>query len=184
MNNKGFTLVELLAVVVITGLVMGIATYGIVGTIQRSRDRNEEMFVEKIGEIVDEYIAFNGSSFAVSGNSYCVKNCSTNPIYAKKINANIGLNVLVQEKLVDNNKFVNPVSKKRCLDGGKNPSIVMYRDDNYVYYYYVDLSGDKTSCNVSSKNDILSTMTVDLVKDLKNKGVSLPNNLKEKYGVS
>ena len=48
MNNKGFTLVELIATIVVLALVMGLASYSIVGIIKRSKEKNYELLVTNI----------------------------------------------------------------------------------------------------------------------------------------
>ena len=47
MNNKGFTLVELLATIVILGVVMGIATYGVLSAINNSKLKSENCSLKK-----------------------------------------------------------------------------------------------------------------------------------------
>ncbi len=48
MNSKGFTLVELLATIVLLALIMGITTYSIASIIQNSKNKNYELLVNNV----------------------------------------------------------------------------------------------------------------------------------------
>lgn len=176
MNNKGFTLVEVLAVVVILALVMGIGYSGITSTINSSKNKSETIFVEKLSSAIDEYIDLNGSKLGETTSVYSFKKCylsNCDDEDAYEVNAvllnGITINDLVVEKLLNEEDIVNPSNKKNCLDG-KDPSIKIFRDDDYVYYYYVDLSGDNTSCDISDDNGIINTLPSSLLDNVKASG--------------
>ena len=184
MNQKGFTLVELLAVLVILGLIMGIATYGVVGTINSSKRSSEKIFVDKLSNFIDDYLAENGSYLHFDVNEYyCVRNCS---IHVYKSVDTVTLSDLVDASIVDKDKLVNPANGKSCLGGNddKGPNIVIFKSDEFVYYYYVDLSGNNTYCEVSDDNNLLFKMPNDLIISLNSKGVFLPERLKQEAGIS
>lgn len=191
MNNKGFTLVEVLATVVILGLVMGIAVYGINGTINNSKNRTEELFVERIKDSIDNYLELNGSllseSSGVNSNlSFC--KCIKADCYDADTDScileeededgfkikkgyyaianeldSITFDDLVNENFLDRPKVVNPANKKACLNG-VNPVIRIFRDNDFVYYYYVDLSGENTSCELGDSVSIIDTLSDSLRK--------------------
>ena len=128
MNRKGFTLVELLATIVILSVVMGIASYGVIGIIRTSRKNTEAVFVNRIADYIDEYLTLNSSSFKFSNVEYCVDSSCSNKAYrvvsdSAVSNRIIGLNDLIASGIVDADKMVNPVNKNNCLNG-KNPSIL------------------------------------------------------------
>ena len=184
MNQKGFTLVELLATVVILSVVMGIASYGVISIINTSRKNTEKVFVDRIAGYIDEYLALKSSGFKFDSVGYCVNNDCSNEAYRVVSDSFISLNDLVDSGIVDADKMINPVNKKNCLSDGKNPSIFIYCDSRFVYYYYVDLSGSNTSCDISEDNDLIYKMPNDLIADLNNKGVNLPSHLKHEAGIS
>jgi len=184
MDRKGFTLVELIATVFILSLVLGIASYGIIGTINNSKKKSEEIFVDKIAVAIDEYISLYGSTFVRisedENSGYLITKCSNSScsLENKKevkvyelYNSNFGyegfkISTLVNENLFSDNKLVNPVNKLNCLDDNKDPVIRLFKDEDYVYYYYVDLSGVNTSCEISSDNGVISTLPDELEKDI------------------
>ena len=191
MNNKGFTLVELLAVVGILSVVMGIASVGVISAINASKKRSEKIFVDKLSNVIDEYIALKRPS-GTSGNlntSYTFTKCrnsscnNENEKYtsnAIKVES-IYIEELIEKKLEDEEKLINPSNKKKCFED-KNPEIVVYRDTEYVYYYYVDLSENDTNCEISKENSVINTLPIELIKVLKNKE-NLPNTLLEEVGL-
>ena len=178
MNKKGFTLVELIATIVLMSLVLGIGGYSVVGIINNAKNKNEEIFVKKISVAIDEYISLYGSSFVDNDvyQEYTIYKCKysscndneeskrevfVDEIYAPELENGFKLSVLLEENLFSDNKLINPVNKLNCLEDGKDPIIRVFKDSDYVYYYYVDLREGNTSCDISSENGIISTLPDD-----------------------
>lgn len=177
MNKKGFTLVEMIAVVAIIGIVFGIASYSVIGIINSSRKKSEAVFVDGISTYIDEYITLYGSTLARKKDDTGFKfdkckvkvcegnSCMCSEVYAYEYNS-VSLQELIIKELVTEGKFVNPVNKLDCLAGLAEediPAIRIFKDSDYVYYYYVNLSN--TSCEISSDNSVINT----LPEELKNK---------------
>lgn len=55
MNNKGFTLVELIATIVILAIVMGIGAYSITAIIENSREKDYELLIKEIVNATETY---------------------------------------------------------------------------------------------------------------------------------
>lgn len=55
LNNKGFTLVELIATIVILALVVGISSYSITSIISNSKEKDYELLVKEIKNAVELY---------------------------------------------------------------------------------------------------------------------------------
>lgn len=55
MNNKGFTLVELIATVVLLVLVMGIGAYSITAIIEKSKEKDYNLLIENIKNASEDY---------------------------------------------------------------------------------------------------------------------------------
>ena len=144
MNNKGFTLVELLATIVILGIVMGIASYGVISAINSSKDKSQDVFVGTFVKAIDSYLSMNASNFE-DGNK-------DNGMISL---GSISLNDLINAKFIDQDKFVNPKNKMSCYKG--DFTINVYRDDNYVYYYKMNL--EQLPCFENESSDVMEKLT-------------------------
>lgn len=177
MNNKGFTLIEVLAVVVILSLVMVLAGRGVLTAIENSKFKSEEIFVDKVASTIDDYLDYatlNGDIFVKSSSASeivfdkcyayigegderkCKIDSSVSAVaylMTKSDGSYITLKDLVDSdaKLINENDLVNPRTKEQCknLD---STNIYLFKDSDYVYYYFVDLAN---SCGVREKtNDV------------------------------
>lgn len=182
MNEKGFTLVEMLATIVLLALVMGIASYGVIGSINKSKNKSEQIFVEKLSPLIEEYIALYNSKLQENNPEYCIRNCGgaeEEKVMIKKIGS-FNIKELVNNNFVDKSKLVNPANKKECFSN-KNPEVIVYKDTEYVYYYYVDVSGTNTNCDISEGNGMITNFSKKVVEKLKTEpGVNLPQKLIDK----
>jgi len=196
-DNKGFTLVEMLAVVVILSIVIGVATNGVISYINTSKEKSEKVFTNKLSRLIDEYLDLYGPKLQTTGEAYEFMKARTSsrnseykveayqlisPISESDPTTSIHINDLVKAKIIDAESLINPKNKKRCFNAEKNPEIKVYKDNEYVYYYYVDLSGSNTACEISNTNSLISTMSNNLIESLLLENVTLPDALKEKVG--
>ena len=55
LNRKGYTLIELLAVILIIGLVLGFSTYGIINAINSSKEKAAALSENSIKEAAETY---------------------------------------------------------------------------------------------------------------------------------
>ena len=166
MNNKGFTLIELLAVIVILAIISGIATYGVINTINTSKLKSEKIFVDKLSNLIDDYLDLYPPQKKIK-DDYIIEKCVDADCGVKyqvpaaevqKNNGEITINDLITEGIASSEDLINPKNKKKCFDETHNPKINIYKDTDYVYYYYVDLSGSNTNCDISSENSIIDTL--------------------------
>ena len=61
MNRKGFTMIELLAVIVVLGIVLVITFPNMTDVFKSSKLKSEEAFVERISQSIDSYVTLNSS---------------------------------------------------------------------------------------------------------------------------
>lgn len=177
MNRKGFTLIELLATIVILGIVGGIATYGVISAINNSKLKSEKIFVDKISNLIDDYLSLYPPS-EIIGKEYTFKkckvaNCSTyNDENFYEVTAtqltSLYINDLITGEIVTTKDLINPKNKEQCFITA-NPEIKVFKDSDYVYHYYVDLSGINNDCDIAIENSIINQLHDNLkvqVEDL------------------
>ena len=151
MNNKGFTLVELLATVLILSIITGIATISYTSYLKKTKSKAEEIFKENVSNYIDAFISANTSKLTdeelVGNNAYS----------QKYNNHSITFQDIINDNIIIPSNLKNSANKKEC---SKDTSIKVYRDNNFVYCYVVDLdcldSSDKrlTNCSSYIKNKI------------------------------
>ena len=180
MNRKGFTLIELLATIAILAIIGGIATISVISTINNSKLKSEQVFIEKISNLIDDYLDLNPPTKSVGETISFEKckdaNCSekytvTATLMKKNVSTgeddSIYIKDLITANLVESDQLVNPKNKEQCFISA-NPEIIVYKDSDYVYHYYVDLKGTNTDCDISDENGFINI---------------LPDNLKSKVGL-
>ena len=80
MNRKGFTLVELIATIVVLAMVMGIASYSIIGIMNNSKNKNYELLVKNIKDAAEVYYQecrYSNNSGLVDGNGNSICDSAT-----------------------------------------------------------------------------------------------------------
>ena len=185
MDNKGFTLIELLATVVVLGLVMGITAHSVLGVIEKSKDKSEKIFVDKLENSIDAYISdartrkelqidskVNEISYTkckLDDKDKCSKEKYTDDVTVVKMES---FKLSKIKNLIQNKDIINPKSKKECVLGNVNVSL--YRDSDMVYYYYADLSN--LNCDVSEKYKIITNMPAALTEVIGKGNTSGSNN--------
>ena len=199
MNNKGFTLVEMLAVVVILGIILGIATTSVLSAIETSKEESEKVFVDKIETAVESYINLKGMGMVrKSGGSIysfdkCKKfkddkadseECAEDATIGSSAFELEGFDLeeitkdsvdeygnVVGTKFVDEEAMVNPRNKEKCLKNSGNPVVRVFKDEDMVYYYYVDLSS--LDCDIAPENQIITNIPEKLCTSINTEGVGL-----------
>lgn len=140
MNNKGFTLVELLATIMILALIAGISMISYSGYLNRSKDKTEEIFKKNISDYIDAFITSNTNNF--SDNTLVGNN-----VYSQKYNNHIiTFQDLIDSNIINAKDLKNNTNNKVC---STNTNITIYRDNNYVYCFIVYLN-----CLDSSDNEV------------------------------
>ena len=117
LNKKGFTLVELLVVIVILGVIMSIAIPSITSSIERSKDKQKTQIINLI---------------VSAGELYVDKHKNTvNP-------GQITLDKLIGDGLITAQEMKDPFNEKSTLCG-----YISYNGSDVVW---VDQSGSKQYC--------------------------------------
>lgn len=71
MNNKGFTLVELLATLVVLSIVMSIGTFSIIAIVNSSKNKNYELLISNIKSAAEVY--YQECKYSNESVSWCDK---------------------------------------------------------------------------------------------------------------
>ena len=177
-------------IIISLGVLAGIATYGVINAINTSKDKAEDAFLNEIGKQIEMYIDLN--SFAKSGEGIPFKkvisntnNGTSGSLYTRDVTAwefkengaRLTIEKLLNAGLSDKGKITNPNDKE--LTCNTNNEIIIFRDTDSVYYYYVDFNDDgsnKNDCIINGK--IINTLPKELIcqiSDLKEKYNAAPN---------
>lgn len=144
MNRKGFTLIELIATLVILGVVLSITIVGANNIFGSAKNKTEDVFVGTIRDAMDMYLTSNNVKeldFEKCNNTL-KKSYNANVLVYKATSYITFKSVIDSEyKPITQKDLVNPANdEKICRDASLIP-INIYRDADYVYYYSVDKSG-------------------------------------------
>lgn len=131
MNRKGFTLVELLATIIVLAIVVGITVPSVSGIIRKSKEKSEEAFVETIKDAMDVYLSSSGKNlhyYPCDSAVYKYSDISFQDVIDSPY------------KPIKKGEFFNPANGKRCNADTQmfgEGQIIVYRTNNYVYYYVI-----------------------------------------------
>ena len=81
MNNKGFTIIELISTIIILALVLGIGSYSVISLVGKTRERHYESLVISIKDAVETYVI--ECKYASDDENDI--NCNMNPITLGKL---------------------------------------------------------------------------------------------------
>lgn len=146
MNRKGFTLIELIAVIVILGIILVISAPSLIDTYKASKLKTEEIFIERLSQSIDNYVKLNSSEIVFSKTEinaqkeYINSEGKTEKSYPEikegKINDKfVTVQNIIDDELISEEDYINPGNKiKSC---STNAEIEIYKDSDYVYCYKV-----------------------------------------------
>ena len=140
MNNKGFTLTELLATIVVLAIVVGI-TIGIVNVnFGKTKKNAEEVFVDTIKDAMNIYLDSNAKqlNFATMCTNKLNKTHGSVNVYKAVTNFSNVINSDYHP--IAQSDLVNPGNDDTACSNASNIEISIYRDDDYVYYYEINKS--------------------------------------------
>lgn len=163
-KNKGFTMIELLATLVVLSIVIGITVITTGDTFAKAKRKSEGVFVKTLEDALDMYI--DGPEIKKADDyegcsCYINKTNGTSRLY-KYITDEDGdgtpeKRITFKNNLIASNytpllesDMVNPANKEACSDA----EIEIYRDDDSIYYYRVSKAAlGCLLCNDNHKSD-------------------------------
>ena len=141
MNKKGFTLVELLATLVVLGVIISITVVSINSVFKNTKNKSEDVFVDTIEDAMEMYLNSSQvkglSSWDLCGNTLNkihgnVKVYKTTIYFDSVINSDF--------KPITQADLINPANEDVDCNNASDINVNIYRDDDYVYYYSIDKS--------------------------------------------
>lgn len=158
MNRKGFTLIELIAVIVILGIILVVSAPSILSAYKESKLKSEEIFVERLSQSIDSYIKLNSDEFFFDSDGTANKEEEGSTYQVTIWKASIPVQNVIDDELISEEDYVNPGNKKtKCT---VNAEIEAYKDSDYVYCHKI--KKDSLGCLTNEyKNSITGEYAVD-----------------------
>ena len=167
MNKKGFTLVELLATLVVLGIIFSLAIVGINYSMKNTKKKTEELFISTLRDAIEIYFDDSANFASYKSDDWVMEGTIS------KENGNSTLYSLsspITFETIINSEYApiveadlrNPSTKILC---DKNAKIYVFRDDDLVYYYYinkgdmVDKDNLNNSCLLDVSNNYISNLS-------------------------
>ena len=136
MNKKGFTLIELIAVIAILAIVMGITLVTTTTGFGKAKKKSENVFIGTVKDAINIYIDSSDAKKLNYSKMGCMITKTHGNVSVYK--AEITINDIINSEYspISQDDLVNPSDKdKTCNVGAK---ITIYRDDDMVYYYLME----------------------------------------------
>lgn len=149
MNKRGFTMIELLAVIVIMSIVLVIAIPTSMNAYKQSKLKAEEGFINRLSESIDSYMSLStleNNQILMSSIGKKIKEDSGSQIEVTVYKREISFNDIFKENIMSPNDFINPNNKETECDA-INEIIEVYRDSDYVFCHKVKAENLKCLSN-------------------------------------
>lgn len=161
MNRKGFTMIELLAVIVVLGIVLVITFPNLTNVFKSGKLKSEEAFVNRLSQSIDSYVTLNSSSIGFSPflpKKQKIKNYGGTDHDVNIYKGTITMNTIISSNIITGKDYKNPGNEN--VECNANAEIEIYRDSDYVYCHKI--KKDSLGCITDEyKNTIDSDYIVD-----------------------
>ena len=164
LNKKGFTLIELIAVIVIIALLFMFVVPNFSKYLEASRQKSEEIFYGEIEDTINNYVSLYKSELELDtsvvkkiskedsllGTSYDVK------VYRYKY---LSFGNIIDKGILNEGEFVNPNGNIKY--DKDSSTFTVYRDSDYVYCFSYTLKENsedtgftKSTCSYDNYDDL------------------------------
>lgn len=140
LNNKGFTLVEMLAVVVIMGILMAIMVPTVSGILKKNKEDNLEELKQSILAATKIYISDNRYNIKLDSNKCSDTNETRNIISINEVfltNSHLPIQLLVDAGDLSDN-VVQPNDRDKKLNLNTSYVVVQYNCSTKNYNYTLE----------------------------------------------
>lgn len=158
MNNKGFTLVELLATLVVLSIVIGISIAAMNFDFGFAKKKTEEVFIDTIKDAMEVYTSSDGRNLSFvldtkSDGSVCTISKKRGDIKVYKAVTDFSKVINSKYKPITEKDLINPANED--VNCNVNATITIYRDEDFVYYYSIDKNDLRCLNNIGGEYDTL-----------------------------
>lgn len=171
MNKKGFTLVELLAVIVVLGIITGITVISVNSFYGKTKEKTEDVFISTITDALDMYLTTEAPKLTT------YENCSNKLKKSNGKEALVKYAEISMQAIIDSNyhpltksDLVNPANKEvDCYTNLSDIKIRIYRDEDYVYYYSLNNYSNEEynfQCLIKNENKIITNLPIEKSGDM------------------
>lgn len=157
MNRKGFTLIELIAVIVILGIILVVAVPNLLSVYDDSKLKTEEIFLNNLSKSIDSYVSLNSDTlkFAFYLDD-AKKEEQEGDVTVYK--ATITVHDIIEDGLIKEEDYRNAGNKDQACN--LNGEIEVYRDSDYVYCHKI--GKDALGCLTDKyKNGVKDDYVID-----------------------
>ena len=142
MNKKGFTLVELLATLLVLAIIMGIVLVSTTGGFGKAKERTEAIFVDTLRDAMDVYLNTDAKRLNFGSTPVCtISKTHSSSVSVYKSSNSLTFNNVINSSYhpISSSDMHNPANKNTDKYECKSTGVLeIYRDDDYIYYYRIN----------------------------------------------
>lgn len=139
MNRKGFTLIEVLAVIIILGIILVFVVPSIMDIYKNSKLKSEEIFIKRLSQSIDSYVKLNSDEMSFADAGKAIKNEESSSYQVTLVKGTISVQDIIDSKLLFKENYINAGNKEAVCNTNDN-IIEVYKDSDYVYCHKVQVS--------------------------------------------
>lgn len=158
MNRKGFTLIEVLAVIIILGIILVVAVPNLLNAYEASKLKSEEIFTGRLSGIIDSYIKLNSDEIGFTSDGTATKEEEGEAYTVNISKGTINIQDIINDELISQEDYKNPGNTE--VSCSTSAEIEVYRDSDFVYCHKV--KKDSLGCLTDNyKNSITGDYVID-----------------------